>query len=92
MSTAYKRLVQDIGGVAWPTTAGGNITEAIVNAKNAPAVVDPRAPTHFEPAGMIDTPKDETLKGSWDGTDPGHVSSGVGTSMDNGQDVSNYAK
>lgn len=96
MSTAYKRLVEGIGGIAWPTSedreVNKNITEDIINAKNAPAIVDPRAPIHFEPAGLVDTPKDDAMKGNWDGTDPGHVSSGVGAAMDNGQDVSNFAK
>lgn len=96
MSTAYKRLVEGIGGVAWPTAidreANKNITEVIVKAKNAPAIVDPRAPIHFEPAGEIETPHDDAMKGNWDGTDPGHVTSAVGAAMDNGQHVSNFAK
>lgn len=96
MSTAYKRLVTGIGGQAWPTAAdranNGNITEAIVNAINAPATVDPRAPIQFEPAGIIEDPQDPAMKGNWDGTDPGHVTSAVGAAMDNGQFVSNFAK
>lgn len=96
MSTAYKRLVEGIGGITWPTAAdritNSNITEDIVNAKNAPSIVDPRAPIHFEPAGVIDTPNDEAMNGNWDGTDPGHVTSAVGAAMDNGQFVNNYAK
>ena len=96
MSTAYKRLVTGIGGQAWPTAAdrvsNANITEAIIAAKNAPATVDPRAPIQFEPAGMIDDPQDPAMKGNWDGTDPGHVTSAVGAAMDNGQFVSNFAK
>lgn len=96
MSTAYKRLVQGIGGVAWPTAAdreaNSNITEAIIAAKNAPAVVDPRAPIQFEPAGIIESPATPAMAGNWDGTDPGHVSSGVGAAMDNGQFVSDFAK
>ena len=96
MSTAYKRLVQGIGGVAWPTAAdrekNKNITENIIAAKNAPAMVDPRAPIHFEPAGVIEKPATESMKGNWDGTDPGHVASGVGAAMDNGQFVSDFSK
>ncbi len=96
MSTAYKRLVMDIGGQAWPTAAdranNSNITEVIVNAKNAPAKVDPRAPIQFEPAGMVDDPQDPAMKGNWDGTDPGHVTSAVNAPMDNGQFVNNFAK
>lgn len=96
MSTAYKRLVTGIGGKAWPTAAdraeNKNITENILAAKNAPAIVDPRAPIHFEPAGVIEKPATESLKGNWDGTDPGHVSSGVGAAMDNGQFVSDFSK
>lgn len=96
MSTAYKRLVQGIGGKAWPTAAdreaNKNITEAIIAAKNAPAIVDPRAPIQFEPAGIVETPATTGMKGNWNGTDPGHVASGVGASMDNGQFVSDFAK
>lgn len=96
MSTAYKRLVQGIGGVAWPTAAdrekNKNITQNIIAAKNAPAMVDPRAPIHFEPAGVIEKPATESMKGNWDGTDPGHVASGVGAAMDNGQFVSDFSK
>ena len=96
MSTAYKRLVQGIGGIAWPTAAdrekNKNITENIIAAKNAPAIVDPRAPIHFEPAGVIEKPATESLRGNWDGTDPGHVASGVGAAMDNGQFVSDFSK
>lgn len=96
MSTAYKRLVMDIGGQAWPTAAdrvnNSNITEAIVGAKNAPAKVDPRAPIQFEPAGMVDDPQNPAMKGNWDGTDPGHVTSAVNAPMDNGQFVNNFAK
>lgn len=96
MSTAYKRLVMDIGGQAWPTAAdrvnNSNITEAIVGAKNAPAKVDPRAPIQFEPAGMVDDPQNPDMVGNWDGTDPGHVTSAVNAPMDNGQFVNNFAK
>lgn len=96
MSTSYKRLVQGIGGIAWPTAAdrekNKNITENIIAAKNAPAMVDPRAPIHFEPAGVIEKPATESMKGNWDGTDPGHVASGVGAAMDNGQFVSDFSK
>lgn len=96
MSTAYKRLVMGIGGQAWPTAAdrvkNSNITEVIVNAKNAPATVDPRAPIQFEPAGMVDDPQNLDMVGNWDGTDPGHVTSAVGAAMDNGQFVNNFAK
>ncbi|MDO4511455.1 MAG: SusD/RagB family nutrient-binding outer membrane lipoprotein [Bacteroidales bacterium] len=96
MSTAYKRLVTDLGGQKWPTAAdqalNPNITTAIVNAKGAPAKVDPRAPIHFEPAGQVTTTQDPAMVGVWDGTDPGHVASGVGAAMDNGQFVNNYAK
>lgn len=96
MSTAYKRLVTGIGGKAWPTAAdrekNKNITEDIIAAKNAPVTVDPRAPIQFEPAGIIETPATEGMKGNWDGTDPGHVASGVGAAMDNGQKVSDFAK
>lgn len=41
---------------------------------------------------MIDDPQDPAMKGNWDGTDPGHVTSAVGAAMDNGQFVSNFAK
>ena len=96
MSTAYKRLVEGIGGQAWPTAAdreaNKNITEVILTAKNAPAVVDPRAPIHFEPAGIIESPATPSMNGNWDGTDPGHVASGVGAAMDNGQFVSDFSK
>ncbi len=96
MSTAYKRLVEGIGGQPWPTESdralNSNITENIINALNHPAVVDPRAPIHFEPAGIVEQAHDPEMKGNWDGTDPGHVSSGVGAAMDNGQFVSNFAK
>lgn len=96
MSTAYKRLVQGIGGIAWPTAAdrdkNKNITENILAAKNAPAVVDPRAPIHFEPAGVIEKPATVGMLGNWDATDPGHVASGVGAAMDNGQFVSDFSK
>lgn len=96
MSTAYKRLVQGIGGIAWPTAAdrdkNKNITENILAAKNAPAVVDPRAPIHFEPAGVIEKPATAGMLGNWDATDPGHVASGVGAAMDNGQFVSDFSK
>ena len=96
MSTAYKRLVEGIGGQAWPTAAdreaNKNITEVILTAKNTPAVVDPRAPIHFEPAGIIESPATPSMNGNWDGTDPGHVASGVGAAMDNGQFVSDFSK
>lgn len=96
MSTAYKRLVQGIGGIAWPTAAdrdkNKNITENILAAKNTPAVVDPRAPIHFEPAGVIEKPATAGMLGNWDATDPGHVASGVGAAMDNGQFVSDFSK
>lgn len=96
MSTAYKRLVQGIGGIVWPTAAdrdkNKNITENILAAKNAPAVVDPRAPIHFEPAGVIEKPATAGMLGNWDATDPGHVASGVGAAMDNGQFVSDFSK
>ena len=69
MSTAYKRLVEGIGGQAWPTAAdreaNKNITEVILTAKNAPAVVDPRAPIHFEPAGIIESPATPSMNGNW---------------------------
>lgn len=32
------------------------------------------------------------MNGNWDGTDPGHVASGVGAAMDNGQFVSDFSK
>ncbi len=96
MSTAYKRLVEGLGGQPWPTAAdrllNRNITENIINATNHPAVVDPRAPIHFEPAGVIEEPQDPAMAGNWDGTDPGHVTSAVGAAMDNGQFVSNFSK
>lgn len=96
MSSAYKKLVTGIGGQNWPTAAdravNPNITEAILNAKNAPAKVDPRAPIQFEPAGEVVTPQDPAMKGNWDGTEPGHINSGIGASMDNGQFTSNFAK
>lgn len=96
MSTAYKRLVQGIGGISWPTAAdrekNKNITENIIAAKNPPAMVDPRAPVHFEPAGVIEKPATASMLGNWDGTDPGHVASGVGAAMDNGQFVSDFSK
>lgn len=96
MSTAYKRLVEGLGGQKWPTEAdraeNGNITEEIIQAKNAPAFVDPRAPIHFEPAGIIEKTATAGMEGNWDGTDPGHVSSAVGAAMDNGQFVSDFAK
>ncbi len=96
MSTAYKRLVIGIGGKAWPTAADRmenlNITENIIAAKNAPAIVDPRAPIHFEPAGYVEQTATENMKGNWDGTDPGLVSSGVGAVMENGQFVSDFSK
>lgn len=96
MSTAYKRLVMGIGGQPWPTAAdqalNSNITDEILAAKNAPAMVDPRAPIQFEPAGVIETPQDPAMLGNWDGTDPGHITAAVGAAMDNGQFTSNMSK
>ena len=96
MSTAYKRLVSGIGGQAWPTAEdqakNANITNAILAAINHPAKVDPRAPIQFEPAGQVGAIENPALMGNWDGTDPGHVASAVGAAMDNGQDVTNFAK
>ncbi len=96
MSTAYLRLVTGLGGQAWPTAAdkaaNPNIKDNILTAINAPATVDPRAPIHFEPSGVIETVATPSLNGQWNGTDPGNVSSGVGASMINGQFVSDFSK
>jgi len=96
MSTAYYRLVENLGGQSWPTAAdqanNANITNAIVNASIHPTKVDPRAPIHFEPSGVVETVTTQALKGNWAGTDPGNVSSGVGAQMVTGQYVNDYAK
>jgi hypothetical protein len=96
MSTAYYRIVVNLGGQNWPTssdqTANTNITNYIVNAAIHPAKVDPRAPIHFEPAGVIERVTTQSLNGNWAGTDPGNVSSAVGAQMVTGQYVNDYAK
>ncbi|MEF9985834.1 MAG: SusD/RagB family nutrient-binding outer membrane lipoprotein [Bacteroidales bacterium] len=96
MSTAYYKLVNNFGGIAWPTIAdqktNTNITKAIVEAKIHPTKVDPRAIFHFEPSGVTEKVATQSLFGNWAGTEPGNVSSAVGASMITGQKQADYAK
>ncbi|MDR1552611.1 MAG: SusD/RagB family nutrient-binding outer membrane lipoprotein [Prevotellaceae bacterium] len=96
MSTAYYRIVENLGGIDWPDasdqTENPNITSHILNAAIHPAKVDPRAPVHFEPSGVTATVTTDTLDKNWAGTDPGNVSSAVGAAMVTGQYVNDYAK
>ncbi|MDR3286211.1 MAG: SusD/RagB family nutrient-binding outer membrane lipoprotein [Prevotellaceae bacterium] len=96
MSTAYYRIVENLGGQDWATAAdqaaNANITNQIINAAFHPAKVDPRAPIHFEPSGTKESVTTASLDKNWAGTEPGNVSSGVGAAMITGQFVNDYAK
>lgn len=96
MSTAYYKIVNNLGGIAWPVSAdkkdNANITDAIVNTKIHPAKVDPRAVFHFEPSGILEKVTTAALDANWAGTDPGNVSSAVGAAMITGQFQNDYAK
>jgi hypothetical protein len=96
MSTAYYRIVENLGGLDWPAAIdqadNPNITDHIINTVHHPAKVDPRAPIHFEPSGIISNVITPALDKNWRGTDPGNVSSAVGAAMINGQFVNDYAK
>lgn len=77
MSLAYERLVTGLGGIEWPTAAdreaNKQITAESVNAVVHPAMVDPRAPIHFQPAGTLSI-SDKAYEGHWRGSEPGHSS------------------
>ncbi|MDR2065508.1 MAG: SusD/RagB family nutrient-binding outer membrane lipoprotein [Prevotellaceae bacterium] len=96
MSTAYYRIVENLGGQDWPDISDQNanpcITDHILNAERHPAKVDPRSPIHFEPSGTKETVTTDTLNRNWAGTDPGNVSSAVGGAMITGQFVNDYAQ
>ena len=96
MSTSYYKLVENLGGINWPTLAdqkeNSNITSYIVDAAIHPAKVDPRSVFHFEPSGVTEKVTTEKLDRNWAGTDPGNVSSGVGAAMETGQFQNDYAK
>jgi hypothetical protein len=96
MSTAYYRIVENLGGQNWPDasdqSANSNITDYILNAEHHPAKVDPRSPIHFEPSGTKETVTTDTLNKNWAGTNPGNVSSAVGAAMMTGQFVNDYAQ
>lgn len=96
MSSAYYRLVNNLGGIPWPTAAdqikNPNITDSILKAKIHPLTVDPRAVIHFEPSGVTEKVATASLQLNWNGTDPGNVSSAVGASMINGQKQADFAK
>jgi len=96
MSTAYYRIVENLGGLGWPTatdqTENPNITDHILTAAYHPATVDPRAPIHFEPSGVVLTVTTPALNKNWAGTDPGNVTSAVNATMITGQFIRDYAK
>lgn len=96
MSTAYYKIVNNLGGTPWPAKEdkedNANITTAIVDAKIHPEKVDPRAIFHFEPSGVTEKVTTASLFGNWNGTDPGNVSSAVGAAMITGQFQNDYAK
>ncbi len=96
MSSAYYRIVENFGGIDWPTEddqkANSNITTHIINAKIHPAKVDPRGPIHFEPSGVIEAAATADLDANWNGTDPGNITSAVGAVMINGQNQRDFAK
>ncbi|MDR1348226.1 MAG: SusD/RagB family nutrient-binding outer membrane lipoprotein [Prevotellaceae bacterium] len=96
MSTAYYRIVENLGGIDWPNLSdqneNPNITNHILNAEIHPAKVDPRAFIHFEPSGIIENVTTDTLNHNWAGTNSGNVTSAVGAGMATGQHVNDYAK
>ena len=96
MSTTYYKIVNNFGGIDWPTEddqkANKNITDHILKAVYHPAKVDPRAPIQFEPSGVTEVVANEHMFGNWDGTNPGNISSGIGASMVNGQNQKDFAK
>lgn len=77
MSLAYERLVTGLGGIEWPTAEdqaeNKQLTDASINAKKHPEMVDPRAPIHFQPAGTLSI-SDAQYSGWWRGSEPGHSS------------------
>jgi hypothetical protein len=97
MSTAYYRIVENLGGINWPTAAdqaaNSNITNDILSVPVGlhPAKVDPRAPIQFQPSGIVETVTTASLNHNWAGTDPGNISSAVGAKMETGQFVNDYA-
>lgn len=96
MSSAYYKIVVNLGGINWPTAAdqllNKNINDDIVNAVDAPAMVDPRSPIHFETVGRRGV-NDATKAGMWRGSEPGHSNhSTLSGEIDGGKDFcTNYS-